>query len=365
MGEYFPLEALKILTSEESSDDFKNVLKDIGFIEDGVSADELRTFALSKDFMKPTYSGRYSVLNTELLKNVKFNKTLIPNVKMKDIESRKTDFRDYICCRNCVEAWSRFKIVYKIDNDFFHELKNTENLKLTKDIFECLPCQDIYIDLSDVKYIEPFMGCWVHIEDFGVYKTAAFYMIDENCTSFSYYSSFWFGEDGNATVDFVRSEMPSGNYQKVISEGGIPVDIERISSPDPRQDIITTVIQLLTFISAKIDDVIESPVTKNTYKKTNTVKNRFSEVMIWDVGARYGKAIRAAKDEVKKRVQLDTKERESSGKPRKPIRPHVRCAHWQRYHVGEGRKEIRVNWIPPTYVCGNKDIGVVVHKIKK
>ena len=72
----------------------------------------------------------------------------------------------------------------------------------------------------------------------------------------------------------------------------------------------------------------------------------------------------------KKKKQIKKAEQENDSevtitnkKKRKPVRPHIRSAHWQRYHVGEGRKEIKVNWIPPTYVCGTKEIPVTIRKV--
>ena len=85
---------------------------------------------------------------------------------------------------------------------------------------------------------------------------------------------------------------------------------------------------------------------------------------MWDVGVRYGKAIHTAKQAVLKDFETASKDAEIH-KRRKPPRPHVRCAHWQRYHVGKGRTEIRVNWVPPVIVCGTTSIPVTIHALKK
>ena len=85
---------------------------------------------------------------------------------------------------------------------------------------------------------------------------------------------------------------------------------------------------------------------------------------MWDVGIQYGKAIRVAKKEYKKRIR-EEEDKAVERKERKPIRPHVRRAHWQRYHIGKGRKETKMLWIAPVYVCGGTEIPVTIREIKK
>ena len=90
---------------------------------------------------------------------------------------------------------------------------------------------------------------------------------------------------------------------------------------------------------------------------------------MWDVGVRYGKAIRLAKHEYKKHVQKSQPEggaADTEVKTRKPTRPHVRRAHWHRFRTGKGRTETTTLWIAPIYVCGNgKEIPVTIHEIKR
>jgi hypothetical protein len=91
---------------------------------------------------------------------------------------------------------------------------------------------------------------------------------------------------------------------------------------------------------------------------------------MWDVGVRYGKAIRVAKKEYKKHIEkynaLEKQSSQSSDiKKRKLMRPHIRRAHWHRYRTGIGRKEIKTLWLAPVYVCGNgKEIPVTIREVK-
>ena len=47
---------------------------------------------------------------------------------------------------------------------------------------------------------------------------------------------------------------------------------------------------------------------------------------------------------------------------RKSPRAHMRRAHWQRYRVGPGRKEIVLKWIEPVFV-GSGEITAVKHRV--
>ena len=136
-------------------------------------------------------------------------------------------------------------------------------------------------------------------------------------------------------------------------------------SDDHRAEIVTAILQILQFLHADIEDITESNITKSTYRPSATIKNKFSEIRMWDVGVRYGKAIKFAKKQVEQAMKEESEETSDNKerKARKPVRPHIRSAHWQRYHVGEGRKQIKINWIPPVYVCGGREIAVTIHKV--
>ena len=101
-------------------------------------------------------------------------------------------------------------------------------------------------------------------------------------------------------------------------------------------------LQFLMYLSSKEADIIESPETIKTYKPSSLVKNKYSEVRKWNVGCRYGEKIRSYQKN--KMQQYENSESSQNGK-----RPHIRKAHWERYHVGEGRKDIITKWKSTVY----------------
>lgn len=380
---YFPLDVIKELNDagvmENLIDTFlKNVSIDTGM--DVKADDDFFDYVFSQDFFNPYYDGKYKVLNDYLLYNKELHQAMLKGVKFMDIIQRKTEWRDLFGEVYVLSEWSKSKIVYKIDNDFFHEIKNTGNLKFSRAMFKYLPVHTMFFDLSDIKGISTFKGAWVNIyqEENKDNYLFTIYMVTEGTDRndvmhafFSYYCGFRFNDDLEAELDL--KEVVSGatetfhiNDYRTYDEDGVIIRQSLDKNDDHRGEIIIAVMQILQFLHAQIDDITESPVTKQTYKPSSIVKNKFSEVRMWDVGVRYGKAIKFAQKQVNEAIEQDAAEcveANKIGKPRKPMRPHIRSAHWQRYHVGEGRKQIKVNWIPPTYVCGGREIAVTIHKV--
>lgn len=379
---YFPLEVIDKLTElelEKVDKIFEQTVKektnqDIQI--DLMGDPDFMNYCFGNDFLNPMYEGKYQILNDFLLYNKGLHKICLPGVKFSDLDQRQTEWRDMFGQSYALQSWMKSKVVYKIDHDFFHEIKQTQNLKFSNEMLSHLPVNTMYFDLSDVKGIGEFYGAWAHVHETepNHYMLAIYMVMKENHAFFSYYCGFNFFTEEE--IDYNVNEMLSEYDQTAYfyQDFGIGMDgsyqvvrHDLHDKEDYRPQIVTAICQILEFLHAQIEDVEESPITKSTYKPSTVIKNKFSEVRMWDVGVRYGKAIRFAKkqmaEEVKKAEQEQKNEIIINKKKRKPVRPHIRSAHWQRYHVGEGRKQIKVNWIPPTYVCGTKEIPVTIRKV--
>lgn len=378
---YFPLDVIKELNDHNA---LTMLLQTFGQavskeLKKEIALDtDFPEFVLSEEFFQVDYAGKYKDVNDFLLYNKQINNLVLNGIRFNDWHQRRTEWRDLFGEYYVLNEWSKSKMVYKIDGDFFHEVKNTVNLKVSRLMFEHLPVQTMYFDLYDVKGIGDFKGAWVNISGDGTDYILTVYMVTEGTINkdvshafFSYYCSFRFNNDEETELDLrdavsdVTAKFHIDDYRAYNETGEIirqPLD----KADDHRAEIIIAIMQILQFLHAQIDDITESPVTKQTYKPSSIVKNKFSEVRMWDVGVRYGKAIKFAQKQVNEAIKQDAAEcveANKIGKPRKPMRPHIRSAHWQRYHVGEGRKQIKINWIPPTYVCGGREIAVTIHKV--
>ena len=366
---YYPLECADNI--ELSPQQTLDIIKRKNFCDNDTTTDDLREYIFDPFFFTPEYEGKFKKWNHEIMFNKLLNKTFFPMISMKNFDVRSTEWKDVLSTNLVVDMWSKFKMVYKIDNDFFHEIKSTENLITTKDTFDKLPFKCFFIDLTNVENISDFRGAFVYItnpkED--MYGINIYMVQHDNFTFFTYYAWYKFNKE-RQEIQWNPDDLPKSDFIArtfmPTEDGLMDVTFDLRDDYDPRNDIVVSIFQIMSFIAIDASDVHESKTTKNTYKPRKNdqpVKNKFSEVRMWDVGIMYGQAIRVAKQEYKKYL---LSERTDETKERKPTRPHIRRAHWHKYRVGEGRKETKMLWLAPVYVCGNgKEIPVTIREIKK
>ena len=81
----------------------------------------------------------------------------------------------------------------------------------------------------------------------------------------------------------------------------------------------------------------------------------------WDIGARIGVALRAARSDGPEREQTE----EATGRARP--RAHIRRAHWHAFRMGKGREKLKINWLPPipVNVDSPDELPAVIKKIKQ
>jgi len=107
---------------------------------------------------------------------------------------------------------------------------------------------------------------------------------------------------------------------------------------------------------------------KRTGSHTNTPNDHLSpeSPRKWEVGERFGSAIRAWKTEF---ADLSSVEQLPTGKKGLQKRPHLRRAHFHSFWIGPRKSDKRekiLHWIPPTFINDNgEDMPVVIHPVKK
>lgn len=391
---YYPLEAVDHMEATEPPMITLNMMKEKGLCDQDATIEDLHDYVYGLLFFSPNYEGKFKKWNHEIMYDQRVNRIFFPMYSMKQIKERQTEWKDVLSTNIVLSMWSQFKMVYKIDNDFFHEIKQTENIITSKETFDKLPFKCFFIDLTEVDNIANFKGAWVYItkdsiDGKEVYGVNIYMVQNDNFTFFTYYSWYKFtdeepeiewhsddlpksdfiartfvGEDDLMTKD-IRSLLD--NPTDFTKDGLIDVTLDMRDEYDPREDIVITIFQIMSFIAIDASDVRENATTKSTYKphkEGSRIKNKFSEIRMWDVGVQYGKAIRVAKQEYKKHIERENGSIQT--KDRKPVRPHIRRAHWHKYRVGEGRKETKTLWLAPVYVCGSgKEIPVTIREVKK
>jgi len=358
---YLPLRIADFARRREGSGGVLGTLREKGLISENVTLSEYTGFLFGGRFLDPEYRGPFERFN-------RFAKS--PALKARILQSfpagehpddMEAELKDIFGISAVIETWSASKQVYKIDGEFFRELLRTENAVISGSAFSHLPVDTMYLDLSSCPELLPIEGAFVHSVEGRSGRQLVIYMETGEATTFSYYSNFRYRDNGAAL--FHSASLPSGGFLAIdLTPGKDTRTSARRMENDRRRDIVNAIVQILLYLSAECPDVEESPLTKRSYRSGKEIRNRFSEIRMWDVGVRYGKAIEAAKKEISGKNSTDTKELPSA---RRAPRPHLRCAHWQRYHVGAGRKEIRVNWIPPVIVCGEKAVPVTIRPVLK
>lgn len=399
---YYPLQCVKEMEEADPPDLLLGIIKNKKLCDEDATLEELHDYIFSKKFFSTEYKGKFQKLNYEIMFDRDLNKSFFPMFSMKDVEQRMVEWKDVLSTSMVLDVWKKCKMVYKVDNDFFHEIKRTENVLTSVEIFEKLPFNCFFIDLTEVENISNFKGAWVYItkDDVGPLEDSFcvnIYMSqNDNFTFFTYYSRYLFNKEVRE-LEWKADDLPKSDFiartfatekdlktktkeeiaTKPVARPSVDdlndivdVTIDMSYKYDPRKDIVISIFQIMSFIAIDASDVRENSITQMTYKKPKEgkkIKNKFSEIKMWDVGIQYGKAIRVAKQEYKRRLreQKDNDGDPKERKDRKPTRPHIRRAHWQRYHVGKGRKETKVTWIGPIYVCGGSEIPVTIREIKK
>lgn len=329
-----------------------------GFSKIKEDEDDAIRFANSKDFYTVSYKGKYADINRTLLDIEFASRAAMGN-------NPKQDWKDIICNIAMLNKWSKSKQVYKFDDDFVKELVRTDGMRIYPDMLRHLPWNVFYIDFDGADMFRPFDGGFVSViveDNDDIYLTfsrligevffCSHFVFDEKIRKYE--------ENGVAYYECNKDELDFpqalGLCNYLNNALGEDVPLYAVSNVN-FDDVFIFLMQSLVYLASDKPEVQENEVTKKTYKPSRTVKNRFSEVRKWDVGVRYGQMIRATR----------LSRRETSGREygqRKPTRPHVRKAHWHRYWYGKGRTQVKVLWLPPTYVSGTvEDISAVIHKV--
>ena len=353
---YFPLETVKKFKEQFDFKDNYDYIKD-RYNLDG-SLEEFSDYLFSDDFFNPDYKGKFKKYNDDIMYNRETNALM--NLSMTN-PNRVSDWSDYSGAFNRVlEFWESYKMVYKVDNEFFHAIKDTENIIWGADVFNNFPFNTFYVDLSEVDNIGKFQGAFVYFAktNHNTVIMSTFLLEDD----FTFYSGRLLF-DGGITEEFDLNTINKGttkeSFAKLTPFGEL---LERAPDNDYRAVILKSIFQLMTFIVNNDECVTENPTTKQTYKPRKTIRNKFSEVRMWDVGVRFGKAIKSARKEYERRK--NESDNQNTNKTH-VVRPHIRRAHWHTYRYGKEKKLKKVVWQPPIYVLGDKEtIPVTIREIK-
>ena len=318
-----------------------------------------RSLLLIKDGDTNPLADKFRLYVPELLKMTGRTMTDVKNDPRADV---RTDLRSLISEICTHSRWVQNKQVLKPDDVFAYHLAQTEKLKISKEILNHLPYTSFYVDLSDCTKGNLFgevKGVFVDVLKISDVEYSVFtsILVDEKL-HIAHYLTLNLQDTNEIEINtdvFVKTEEC-----KVLSA----VDDSMDSFTCNSRNIKTLVLQLLCYMSVSAPDIEPNPQMKHTYRPNQTIKNKFREVFVNDVGIKVGAKITKAEQSVVKAYEETDEYKATIAKNRKPPKPHFRRAHWHRYWTGKGRTELKVNWVEPVFVCGNISSDVIVHKVE-
>ncbi|MDO4648326.1 MAG: hypothetical protein Q4B26_06715 [Eubacteriales bacterium] len=357
---YFPFRFMEALKCQECREVLAR-MKTKGLIPKNSTERAYVDFVLSKDFLRKEYDGPYKKLNQYVWPMYRSFVSKLANVTESERRLAITEIKDYVLTAYLVDLWGQTKQSYQVDPSFFEEIMRSERVFVSDTFGKYMPYRDVYVDLKEVEAVRPICGAFVHVTD---ENQIAVLMVTQTNDCYSYYSN---NRYENHIYEFPKDIQPSTPFSFV--EEGETYFTKHKEQDDHRKDIVRGIYQIIMFLSSEEPDIRENAASKRVYRPVSagvsSSRNRFSDVRVWDVGYRYGSAIRLGRKEAEKEIKDSVEETGERKTARKSPRPHVRCAHWARYHVGKGRTELRWKWILPSFVNAGteKNLTAVIHKV--
>lgn len=312
--------------------------------------DIMRFLWFDTDFMDPAYDGPYRYLNDFLAKHRSdlygsfTGSSTIPD----NIDEDRALAAEVFSTSYIVNTWTKSKQVYQFDAELELSLADSDSIKLPVRILDHLPHRTFYIDFAENGIFKSnFHGVFIHIAPEQTGYLIYIMRVKEDGRSMSGTIALVPQDDDDGTFIFDKNDIPQNNT-------------------DRNRDWLIFgffLINALLYLCADNNEIHESALTKQTYRPSTRIRNKFSEVRQWECGYRYGAEVRKLKT-----ASDDKKETSSHASPasRKAVIEHVRRAHWHHYWVGKRNTDehkLILHWIPPTFVHGTKCDAAVIHKV--
>lgn len=228
--------------------------------------------------------------------------------------------------------WRISKEIYVFDNELANDLYSQPLDKLPTVVFERLPFPAIYIQAPGLGVNGFFVSREYDVKNKAVELRFTF------CNN-----------TAEAWPAFIAYDSAS-----TIKEA---VDKMSLGRENPRLfDMVKKAMQLTLYLCTSNPEV--SPRQNQFKRPASHPKDSYREIRTWDVGLRYGAAIKQYKQTNKTRVGSHT------GK-----RPHYRRGHFQHYWRGprDGERTLEFIWIDPILVNADKvdrELPAVIHEVK-
>ena len=356
---YLPLEVAKnyMLPKEPSKNQFVRALQNI--VNNRLSDEALWTLYTDEDFMSPDYNGVFKELNDVFLKysgSILKDFLGIDKHEITDISTLEALLRDVTIPHLTITEWAKCKQIYRFDSEMEHALMDTEEVSISPTILRRLPYRCFYVEFPPDSI---FSGSGNLEDNHGFFVKCGETASGDFEIIFTRFRNDLKYFTGQLLLDHrAQPDVPLEEKEFIINKE-LDCPAENIASADWKQFAMFSLNAIL-YLCAMNNEISECPETVKTYHPGATVKNKFSEICKWDVGVRFGAAVRRAR--VYPRSDKSSEDLSCKRKHASP-RPYMRRAHWHHYRVGKGRTELILKWIEPVFV-GSGEVSAVKHRVR-
>lgn len=268
--------------------------------------------------------------------------------------------------------WRLYKQIYEFDEEMEQLLlqQGKEDMVVPTDVLDNIPYPCIYIK---TKTMTGWDGFFIHFEsepDDDSLELRLTIVTEKSAELVPEWLHILPGktikECMEKGLDVVKQNLNNNPLMESIKE---PIKEHMEDIGNDKTDIVTSLLQLVLYICAQNSEIEENEQQKKIYRKPrnkSSIKDKYSEVQIWNCGENTGNIIRRIKKEPH-RYYYETHKTQSGGTPK---RPHARRGHWHHYWTGKkegGDRKLELKWVAPVFIHSqhNNDDIVTTNVIER
>ena len=246
--------------------------------------------------------------------------------------------------------WARFKKAYRFDPELELSLASVDEVKVPVSMLDRLPYNSFYVEFAEDGIFAPqFHGTFVEIVRYDGKFILKLMRLTPDLRTMSGIGTFHIDDTKEEQYFYVSREDVDGKHES--DPNGLRNDWE---------EFCFFILNAILYLCAANADIRESSETKDTYKPGKESKPGYSGLQKFECGYVYGETVRLHQ----KNPSTEKRGYNTSGKERKPVRPHPVRASWQHYWKGHGENKERVLIFKEPYYVGGKADYVTISKVE-
>ena len=243
------------------------------------------------------------------------------------------------------------KQIFEVDEELCNVLMDVDKLddEMPSEVFNRLVYDCFYVKFPN-RYLT------LHMKDDTIGMDGFFYTV--------------FGKSIIITMAYETYHMMSIGFDYYEDKTLRECIDEHLKCNNDTYRLLNFIIQIVLYLCADNADVEENYEHKEIYKpvkKGEKIKDTYSEIRKWDVGYRYGAAIKKERQAVRHKTQEKTAVAISREGSHSRKRTHVRRGHYHHFWRGsqkDGTRELIIKWISPVVINAEYENIATIRKVK-